>query len=81
MILGLPIDDFPMCGLVSLVGWRDFVGEAIDIRPPPPDVAADQKEKKSSGVHFGWLIAHFVTCRRALRTQSFRGMLDLVFGI
>jgi hypothetical protein len=36
MILGLPIDDFPMCGLVSLVGWRDFVGEAINIRPPPP---------------------------------------------
>jgi hypothetical protein len=31
MILGLPIDGTPICGLVSFVGWRDSVGEAIAI--------------------------------------------------
>jgi hypothetical protein len=39
MILGLPIDDTPICGPVSPAGWRDFVGATIGIRPP--DVAAD----------------------------------------
>jgi hypothetical protein len=59
MILGLPMDSFPMCGPVSPVGWRDSIGEAIGIRPP--DVAVDQKDKKPSGVHSGWLTTHFDT--------------------
>jgi hypothetical protein len=29
MILGLPIDDAPVCGMVSPTGWRDSVREAI----------------------------------------------------
>jgi hypothetical protein len=41
MILGLPIDDTPVCGAVSPGGWRDFVGAAIGLRLPPPlDVPA-----------------------------------------
>jgi hypothetical protein len=34
MILGLPIDDTPICGQVSPSGWRDVVRAAISIRPP-----------------------------------------------
>jgi len=60
MILGLPIDGSAVCGAVSPAGWRDSVGAAIGIRPP--DVAADQKDKKPSGVHSGWLTGHFHTC-------------------
>jgi hypothetical protein len=30
--------------------------------PPPPDVSVDQKDKKSSGIHFGWLTTNFDTC-------------------
>jgi hypothetical protein len=40
--------------------WRDSVGEAIDIRPP--DVPVDQKDKKTTDVHSGWLTTHFNTC-------------------
>jgi hypothetical protein len=36
MILGLPIDGTPVCGMVSPSGWRDSVGAAIGLRPPPP---------------------------------------------
>jgi hypothetical protein len=44
MILGLPIDGTPVCGLVSPDGRRDSVGATIGNRPP--DVTADQKDKK-----------------------------------
>jgi hypothetical protein len=60
MILGLPIDGTPICGLVPFAGWRDFVGEAITIRPP--NVHVDQKDKKTTGVHFWWLTSHFNIC-------------------
>jgi hypothetical protein len=60
MILGLPIDDTPVCGMVSSGGCRDSVGHAIGLRPP--DVPGDQKDRKTTGVHFGWLMAHFNTC-------------------
>jgi hypothetical protein len=59
MILGLPIDGTSVCGPVSPDGWRDSVGAAIGIRPS--DVPVDQKDKKSSGIHSGWLTAHFDT--------------------
>jgi hypothetical protein len=59
MILGLPIDGHPVCGPMSPSGWRDFVRPAIGIRPL--DVPIDQKDKKSLGVHSGWLIANFDT--------------------
>jgi hypothetical protein len=29
---------------------------------PPPNVGVDEKDKKSSGVHSGWLTANFMTC-------------------
>jgi hypothetical protein len=61
MIFGLPIDGTPISGMVSPAEWRDFVGAAIGLRPPP-DVPADQKDKKTTGIHSGWLIAHFDTC-------------------
>jgi hypothetical protein len=60
MILGLPIDGMPVSGTVSSDGWRDSIGAAIGLRPP--DVPVDQKDKKTTGVHSGWLIAHFDTC-------------------
>jgi hypothetical protein len=60
MILGLPIDGAPVSGMVSPVGWRDSVVAAIGLRPP--DVPADQKDRKTTGVHSGWLTAHFDTC-------------------
>jgi hypothetical protein len=60
MILGLLIDDTAVCGMVSSVGWRDSVGEAIGIQPP--DVPTDQKDKKTTSVHSRWLTAHFNTC-------------------
>jgi hypothetical protein len=59
MILGLPIDSTLVCGMVSPVGWRDSVGHAIGLRPP--DVAPDQNDMKTMGVHSGWLTAHFNT--------------------
>jgi hypothetical protein len=60
MILGLPIDGTPVCGAVSPGGWRDSVGAAIGMRPP--DVPADQKDKKMTDVHSRWLTAHCDTC-------------------
>jgi hypothetical protein len=45
---------------VSPAGWRDFVGEAIGIRPSY--VVVDQKDKKSSDVHSRRLTTHFDTC-------------------
>jgi hypothetical protein len=60
MILGLPIDGMPVCGMMSPGGWRDSVGVAIGLQPP--DVSADQKDRKMTGVHSGWLTAHFNTC-------------------
>jgi hypothetical protein len=62
MILALPIDGTPISRTVSLGGWRDSVGAAIGLQPPPPDVPADQKDKKMTNIHSGWLIAHFDTC-------------------
>jgi hypothetical protein len=76
MILGLPIDGTPVCGPVSPDGWRDSVGATIGIRPS--DVPVDQKDKKSSGIHSGWLTAHFDPFRMVLWTESLRGMLGLV---
>jgi hypothetical protein len=60
MILGLPIDNTPVCETVSPGGWRDSVSAAIDLRPP--NVPTDQKDRKTTGVHSRWLIAHFDTC-------------------
>jgi hypothetical protein len=60
MILGLPIDGAPVSRTVSPAGWRDSSAAAIGLRPP--DVPADQKDKKTTDVHSGWLIAHFDTC-------------------
>jgi hypothetical protein len=63
MILGLPIDGTHVCGMVSSAGWRDSIGQAIGLRPPPPlDVPEDQKDKKTTSVHFEWLTTHFNTC-------------------
>jgi hypothetical protein len=59
MVLDLPIDDTPVCGLVSPIRWRDSVKEVIGLRPP--DIPADQKDKNTTGVHFGWLTTHFNT--------------------
>jgi hypothetical protein len=39
IILSLPIDSTPVCGPVSLAGWRDFVGAII---PPPPPTTLPQ---------------------------------------
>jgi hypothetical protein len=60
MILGLPIDGAPVSGTVSLAGWRDSVVATIGLRPP--NVPADQKDRKTICVHSGWLTAHFDTC-------------------
>jgi hypothetical protein len=60
IILGLLIDGTPVCGMVSSVGWRDSVREAIGNRPH--DIPTGQKDKKTTGVHFGWLTYHFNTC-------------------
>jgi hypothetical protein len=60
MILGLPIDGTPVCGPEPPAGWMDNIGAAIDIRPP--NVGPDDKDKKSSGIHSGWVTAHFQTC-------------------
>jgi hypothetical protein len=64
MILGLPIDGTPVCGMVSSAGWRDSIGQAIDLWPP--DVPGDQKDKKTTGVHSGWLTTHFNTCPKGV---------------
>jgi hypothetical protein len=60
MILGLPIEGAPVYGTVSPAGWRDSIVATIGLRPP--DVPADQKDRKMTGVHSGWLTAHFNTC-------------------
>jgi hypothetical protein len=60
MILGLPIDGTPVSRTVSPARWRDSVVAAIGLQPP--DVPADQKDRKTMGVHSGWLTAHFDTC-------------------
>jgi hypothetical protein len=60
MILGLPIDSTPVCGMMSPGGWRDSIRAAISMRPS--DVPTYQKDKKTMGIHSGWLTAHFDTC-------------------
>jgi hypothetical protein len=60
MILSLPIDGAPVSGTVSPTGWRDSIVAVIGLRPP--DVLADQKDRKMTGVHSGWLTTHFDTC-------------------
>jgi hypothetical protein len=60
MLLGLPIDGHLMCGLVDPAGWKDKVGELIDIRPP--NFGPNDKDKKSSGVHSSWLIVNLHMC-------------------
>jgi hypothetical protein len=60
MILDLPIDGTPVCGMVSSTGWRDSVGQTIGLRPP--DVPGDQKDRKTTDEPYGWLTAHFNTC-------------------
>jgi hypothetical protein len=78
-ILGLPIDDTPICGLVSSAGWRDSIGEAIDLQPPTfPSIrrARRQWACTPSGSELT-----STSARRVLRTQSFRGMFGLMFGI
>jgi hypothetical protein len=61
MILGLPIDGHSVGGPMSPGGWRDSVGAAISIHPPPPDLPIDKKEKKPSGIHSSWLTTNFDT--------------------
>jgi hypothetical protein len=62
MILGLPINSAPICGMVSSTGWRDSIGEAVGIQPPPPpDMPMDHEDKKMTGVHSGWLTANHNT--------------------
>jgi hypothetical protein len=80
MILGLPIDGTPVCGMVSSTGWRDSVGEAICIRPPPPNMPVDQIRRRQACTSGG---SHLTStpARRVLRTQSFRGMFCFVFDI
>jgi hypothetical protein len=58
-ILGLPIDDTPVCGMVTSARWRDSIGHAIDIRPL--NVPTDQKDKKTMGMHSRWLTTYFDT--------------------
>jgi hypothetical protein len=53
MILGLPIDSTPVCGMVCPTWWRDSDRQAIGLRPP--DVTPDQKDRKMMGMHSGWL--------------------------
>jgi hypothetical protein len=60
MILGHPIDSAPVSGTVSPAEWRDSVTAAISLRPP--DVPADQKDRKTMDVDSGWLTAHFDMC-------------------
>jgi hypothetical protein len=60
MILCLPINGSPFCGTVTLGGWRDFIEIIIGLRPP--NVPADQKDKKTMGIHSRWLTSHFDTC-------------------
>jgi hypothetical protein len=62
MILGLPIDGTPVCGMASSTGWRDSVEQAIGLRPPSPNVPWDQKDRKMTDVYSRWLTAHFNTC-------------------
>jgi hypothetical protein len=53
-------DAAPVSGTVSPARWRDSVAATIGLRHP--DVPTDQKDRKTTGVHLGWLTAHFNTC-------------------
>jgi hypothetical protein len=48
MILGLSINSALVSRTVSPAGWRDSFTTAIGLRPP--DVPADQKDRKTMGV-------------------------------
>jgi hypothetical protein len=57
IILSLPIDSTPVCGPVSLAGWRDFVGAII----PPLRHCRKPQGQELSGNHSGWLTTNFDT--------------------
>jgi hypothetical protein len=78
-ILGLPIDDTPVCGLVSSAGWRDSIGEAIDLQPPTSPSIRRARRQRACTPSGSELTS--TSARRVLRTQSFRGMFGVVFGI
>jgi hypothetical protein len=46
MILGLPIDDTPVCVTVSSTGWSDSVGQAIGLQLP--DVAGGSEGQEDN---------------------------------
>jgi hypothetical protein len=60
MILGLPVDGHPVCGLVRPQGWRDIVGDMLGIRPPEP--GPDERDNKPTGVRSGWFSENFSEC-------------------
>ncbi|CAL5055662.1 unnamed protein product [Urochloa decumbens] len=57
MILGLPIDGRAVTGNISPAGWRDRVGLLLGVRPPDPPEGT--KDRKTTGVSFGWISQHF----------------------
>jgi hypothetical protein len=77
MILDLPIGGTPISGTVSPGGWRDSVGAAIGLRPP--NVPADQKDKKMTDVHSRWLTAHFDTCPEDVEDIVVCSVLSLAY--
>jgi hypothetical protein len=54
LLLGLSIDGHPVCGPTDPTSWRDMVGEFISICPLEV-TGPNEKDKKPSGVHSGWL--------------------------
>jgi hypothetical protein len=79
MILDLPIDDTPICGMVSLAGWRDSIGQTIGLQPP-----TSPRIRRIGRRHVctpGGSQLTSIPARRALRTQSFKGLFGLVFDI
>jgi hypothetical protein len=79
MILGLPIDGTPVCGLVSPTWWRDSIGEAIGLRPPMSLCIRRTGRRWTCTPGGSQLTSTLV--QRVLRMLLFRGMFGLMFGI
>jgi hypothetical protein len=79
MILGLPIDGTPVCGMVSSGGCRDSVGHAIGLRPQMSQ-GIKRIGRRRACIPGGSRLTS-TPARRVLRTPSFRGMFGFVFQI
>ncbi|KAK1693242.1 hypothetical protein QYE76_009939 [Lolium multiflorum] len=69
MILGLPIQDEPLCMNTTSDGWRQQMEALIGRAPPLP---AQPKERAPAGASFSWIRTNFGQCPEGANEDTLR---------